>query len=190
MLGQSCGLSGSLASTSLSIHLASITSTTRHGPRQGRTPSLLPIRQGQQVRISMWLYTSHHCEGYSLFTLLPCANRNTPCRLGNPKPTTITNGVYSVYDNHRKIPQVPGRKIQGYTLLDLDGERFFNPFPPFHVCDLASPIFLLTPQVPSKGLSSIDFSAYLVSRSFCHDDHANFLLLRCCPRTGREATQW
>jgi hypothetical protein len=51
----------------LSIHLVSITSTTRHGPRQGRTPSLLPIRQAQQVRVSTRLYISHSCEGYALF---------------------------------------------------------------------------------------------------------------------------
>ncbi|KAF9870587.1 hypothetical protein CkaCkLH20_11893 [Colletotrichum karsti] len=55
---------------------------------------------------------------------------------GNPKPTTITNGVYSVYDNHRKIPPIPGRKIQGYLLLELNGGRFFNPFPPFHLAGL------------------------------------------------------
>src|SRR5262245_53778993 len=29
---------------------------------------------------------------------------------GNPKPTTITNGVFSTYDNHRKIPKIEGRK--------------------------------------------------------------------------------
>lgn len=53
---------------------------------------------------------------------------------GNPKPTTITHGVYSTYDNHRRIPKIPGRKIQGYTLLDFEeGGKFYNPFPPFHV---------------------------------------------------------
>ena len=53
---------------------------------------------------------------------------------GNPKPTTITNGVYSTYDNNRRVPQVPGRKVQGYTLLEFDDNgRFFCPFPPFHV---------------------------------------------------------
>lgn len=55
---------------------------------------------------------------------------------GNPKPTTITNGVYSTYDNHRKIPQIPGRKNQCYTLLELEGGKFYNPFPPFHVSSL------------------------------------------------------
>ncbi|KAF2650921.1 hypothetical protein K491DRAFT_782258 [Lophiostoma macrostomum CBS 122681] len=56
---------------------------------------------------------------------------------GNPKPTTITNGVYSTYDNHRQIPRIPGRKIQGYTLLDFPGGgKFFNPFPPFHLAGL------------------------------------------------------
>lgn len=54
--------------------------------------------------------------------------------IGNPKPTTITNGVYSVYDNHRKIQPIPGRRIQSYLLLEFEGGgRFFNPFPPFHV---------------------------------------------------------
>lgn len=80
---------------------------------------------------------------------------------GNPKPTTITNGVYSTYDNHRKIPKIPGRKIQGYTLLDLDGGKFYNPFPPFHLAGLFAmtimPIFydctvtLGPPEKPPSG---------------------------------------
>ncbi|KJR88497.1 NRPS-like enzyme [Sporothrix schenckii 1099-18] len=55
---------------------------------------------------------------------------------GNPKPTTITNGVYSVYDSHRKAETIPGRINQCYQLLDLEGDRFFNPFPPFHLAGL------------------------------------------------------
>ncbi|CAK7224033.1 putative NRPS-like protein biosynthetic cluster [Sporothrix bragantina] len=55
---------------------------------------------------------------------------------GNPKPTTINNGVYSVYDAHRKAETIPGRLNQCYQLLDLEGERFFNPFPPFHLAGL------------------------------------------------------
>src|SRR5689334_10712126 len=36
---------------------------------------------------------------------------------GTPKPTTLTNGVYATYDNHRLIPPVPGRRIQSYEML-------------------------------------------------------------------------
>ncbi len=66
---------------------------------------------------------------------------------GNPKPTAITNGVYSAYDNHRKAEKIPGRLNQTYELLNLDGERFFNPFPPFHVCPL--PFGLASPASPA-----------------------------------------
>ncbi|CAH0044772.1 unnamed protein product [Clonostachys solani] len=81
---------------------------------------------------------------------------------GNPKPTTLTNGVYSTYDNHRKIPSVPGRRIQSYNLLEFEGGgKFFNPFPPFHLAGLFAmtimPIFysctvtLGPPEKPPSG---------------------------------------
>ena len=81
---------------------------------------------------------------------------------GTPKPTTITNGVYSTYDNHRKITKIHGRKIQGYTLLEFEGGgRFYNPFPPFHLAGLFAmtimPIFYTCtvctgpPEKPPSG---------------------------------------
>ncbi|CAK7213836.1 putative NRPS-like protein biosynthetic cluster [Sporothrix eucalyptigena] len=80
---------------------------------------------------------------------------------GNPKPTTITNGVYSVYDAHRKAETIPGRINQCYQLLDLEGARFFNPFPPFHLAGLFAmtimPIFYACavatgpPEKPPSG---------------------------------------
>lgn len=80
---------------------------------------------------------------------------------GNPKPTTITNGVYSVYDSHRKAETIPGRINQCYQLLDLEGDRFFNPFPPFHLAGLFAmsimPIFYACivatgpPEKPPSG---------------------------------------
>ncbi|KAL2206734.1 NRPS-like enzyme [Sarocladium strictum] len=79
---------------------------------------------------------------------------------GTPKPTTITHGVYSCYDNHRKIPVIPGRKSQSYALLALEGERFYNPFPPFHLAGFFSltlmPIFydcIVTTGPPEKPAS-------------------------------------
>lgn len=97
---------------------------------------------------------------------------------GTPKPTTITHGVYSCYDNHRKIPVIPGRKSQSYALLALEGDRFYNPFPPFHLAGFFSltlmPIFydcIVTtgpPEKPPSGeLVSQAMKKLKIRAAFC-----------------------
>lgn len=54
---------------------------------------------------------------------------------GNPKPITMTHGSMAVWDGHRNIPKIPGRRNQDYALFDFGegGGRFYSSYPPFHV---------------------------------------------------------
>ncbi|KAK5024923.1 hypothetical protein LTS07_008301 [Exophiala sideris] len=52
---------------------------------------------------------------------------------GAPKPITLTNGNWAVVDNLRKIPKLPGRKNQDWSLFSFEDRDFFiSSFPPFH----------------------------------------------------------
>ncbi|KAI1619274.1 hypothetical protein EDD37DRAFT_217483 [Exophiala viscosa] len=52
---------------------------------------------------------------------------------GAPKPITLTNGNWAVVDNLRKIPKIPGRKNQDWSLFSFeDRDLFISSFPPFH----------------------------------------------------------
>ncbi|OAA57976.1 Male sterility, NAD-binding protein [Niveomyces insectorum RCEF 264] len=86
---------------------------------------------------------------------------------GNPKPTTITNGVYSAYDNHRKAEKIPGRLNQSYELLNrLAGERLFNPFPPFHASLFAMSIMpVFYPCIVTTGPPEKPPSGALLNRA-------------------------
>jgi hypothetical protein len=73
--------------------------------------------------------------------------------LGAPKPITLTNGVYTVWDNMRKIPQIAGRKNQDYSLFDFDGGgRFYSSFPAYHVSNMR--------QSPTQVLLFINTASY------------------------------
>lgn len=53
--------------------------------------------------------------------------------LGAPRPIVLTNWYFAAYDNHRKLSHIEGRPNVDYASFDMNGDRYYNTFPPFHV---------------------------------------------------------
>lgn len=60
---------------------------------------------------------------------------------GVPKPITMTHGSFSILDNERKLPTVPGRQNRDFSIWDFPGGgRFYHIFPYFHLAGFLSNI--------------------------------------------------
>lgn len=74
---------------------------------------------------------------------------------GLPKPVVMTNGSFTIMDNDRNFPTVPGRKNHDLTIWDFDGTpgRIYEPFPPFHLAGFFNKIMmpLYTTAIPVFG---------------------------------------
>ncbi|KAK4994905.1 hypothetical protein LTR66_005174, partial [Elasticomyces elasticus] len=57
----------------------------------------------------------------------------------NPKPITLTNGYYSLYEAQAKVPTYKGRMHMDYSMFDFNhGGRFLCAFPPFHAAGIGA----------------------------------------------------
>ena len=63
---------------------------------------------------------------------------------GLPKPITMTHGTWSVNDNDRNFPTIPGRRNHDSTVWNMkrSSPRIYEPFPPFHVAGFFNKIML------------------------------------------------
>lgn len=60
---------------------------------------------------------------------------------GIPKPITMTHGTFSILDNERNLPGVPGRKNRDFSIWDFPGGgKFYHIFPYFHLAGFLSNI--------------------------------------------------
>lgn len=60
---------------------------------------------------------------------------------GIPKPITMTHGSFSILDNERNLPGVPGRRNRDFSIWDFPGGgRFYHIFPYFHLAGFLSNI--------------------------------------------------
>ena len=75
---------------------------------------------------------------------------------GIPKPVIMRHGSFTVMDNDRNFPSIPGRKNHDLTVWDFDGfsrARIYEPFPPFHLTGFFNKVMipLFTNAVPVFG---------------------------------------
>lgn len=74
---------------------------------------------------------------------------------GLPKPVVMTHASFTVMDNDRNFPTVPGRKNHDLTMWDFDGTpgRIYESFPPFHLAGFINKIIvpLYTAAIPVFG---------------------------------------
>ena len=63
---------------------------------------------------------------------------------GIPKPITMTHGSFSINDNDRNFPTIPGRKNHDLTVWDMEhaNPRLYEPFPPFHLAGFLNKIMV------------------------------------------------
>lgn len=60
---------------------------------------------------------------------------------GIPKPINMTYGPFSMLDNERNLPGVPGRRNRDFSIWDFPGGgRFYHIFPYFHLAGFLSNI--------------------------------------------------